>query len=388
MMKDLLILNGNIIVDGNVRKGNILIKDGIIVDADYKGEVYSDYEVVDAKDMYVSPGFIDLHVHGGGGYDFMDCTVEAFENISKTHLKNGATTIVPTAVSSEFESLIELIRTYKKAIDSCPNFHGIHLEGPYISKAQKGAHKEYLLHSPTTEETERLLEEGRGIITRITAAPELDGMKEFAETMMKNGVLMSLGHSDATSDVATEAFENGFSHVTHLYSATPTVRKINQVVKAGVIEATYLNDDVTVEMIADGKHAAVDALKLAVKIKGTDKVALVTDALRPAGTDATESWLGEKVPENRVIIEDGVAKLPDRSSFAGSIATAAILLEKGVKHYGFSVADTVKMIAETPALILGLSDRGVIKKGYRADIVIFDNELKINNVFIGGKEYA
>ncbi len=387
MIKDLLIANGNIIVNANIRNGNILIKDGIIVDDDYKGEVYSDCEVFDAKGMYVSPGFIDLHVHGGGGYDFMDCTVEAFENISKTHLKNGATTIVPTAVSSEFESLIELIRTYKKAIELCPNFHGIHLEGPYISKAQKGAHKEYLLHTPTTEETERLLKEGKGIITRITAAPELDGMKEFAETMMENGVLMSLGHSDATSDVATDAFENGFSHVTHLYSATPTVRKINQVVKAGVIEAAYLNDNVTVEMIADGKHAAVDALKLAVKIKGTDKVALVTDALRPAGTDVTESWLGEKVFENRVIIEDGVAKLPDRSSFAGSIATAATLLEKGVNHYGFSIADTVKMISETPASILGLNDRGVIKSGYRADIVVFDSGLNIHKVLIKGKEY-
>ena len=157
---------------------------------------------------------------------------------------------------------------------------------------------------------------------------------------------------------------------------------------AGVVEAAYLNDNVTVELIADGKHAAVDALKLAVKIKGTDKVALVTDALRPAGEDVTESWLGENVPENRVIIEDGVAKLPDRSSFAGSIATAATLLEKGVNHYGFSVADTVKMITETPASILGLTDRGIIKNGCRADIVIFDNELNINKVFIGGKEYA
>ena len=384
----MLILNGNVIVDGNIRKGNILTKDGIIEDADYVGAIPDECQVIDADGMYVSPGFIDLHVHGGGGYDFMDCTVEAFENISKTHLKNGATTIVPTAVSSEFESIVKLIQTYKESQKLCPNFYGIHLEGPYISKNQKGAHKEYLLHSPNAEETKRLLDEGKGIITRITAAPELDGMKEFAEVMIKNGVLMSLGHSDATSDIAKEAFENGFSHITHLYSATPTVRKINQVVMAGVVEAAYLNDNVTVELIADGKHAAVDALKLAVKIKGTDKVALVTDALRPAGEDVTESWLGEKVPENRVIIEDGVAKLPDRSSFAGSIATAATLLEKGVNHYGFSVADTVKMITETPASILGLTDRGIIKNGCRADIVIFDNELNINKVFIGGKEYA
>ncbi|MBR5518328.1 MAG: N-acetylglucosamine-6-phosphate deacetylase [Clostridia bacterium] len=387
-MNNLLILNGNVIVDGNIKKSNILVEDGIIIDVDYKGETPDSCKIVDATDKYVSPGFIDLHVHGGGGYDFMDCTVEAFENISRTHLKNGATTIVPTAVSSEFSSIIKLIQTYKEAEEVCPNFHGIHLEGPYISKEQKGAHKEYLLHSPNAEETRQLLEVGKGILTRITAAPELDGMDEFAEVMMENGVLMSLGHSDATSDIASKAFKNGFSHVTHLYSATPTVRKINQVVMAGVIEAAYLDDNVTVELIADGKHAAVDALKLAVKIKGTDKVALVTDALRPAGEDVTESWLGEKVPENRVIIEDGVAKLPDRSSFAGSIATAATLLEKGVNHYGFSIADTVKMITETPASILGLFDRGVIKNGYRADIVVFDKELKINNVFIGGKEYA
>lgn len=387
-MKNLLILNGNIIVDGNIKQGNILIENGIIVDADYMGEIPDECEVVDATDKYVSPGFVDLHVHGGGGYDFMDCTVEAFENISRTHLLNGATTIVPTAVSSEFSSIIKLIQTYKEAEEVCPNFHGIHLEGPYISKAQKGAHKEHLLHSPNNEETKQLLEVGKGILTRITAAPELDGMNEFAEVMMENGVLMSLGHSDATSDIASKAFENGFSHVTHLYSATPSVRKINQVVMAGVLEAAYLDDNVTVELIADGKHAAVDALKLAVKIKGTDKVALVTDALRPAGQDVTESWLGEIIPENRVIIEDGVAKLPDRSSFAGSIATAATLLEKGVNHYGFSIADTVKMITETPASILGLSDRGIIKNGYRADVVVFDKELKINNVFIGGKEYA
>ena len=384
-MKNILIKNGNVIIDGNITQKDILISDGVISKVGVVDTPTENCDIIDADGKFVSPGFIDLHVHGGGGYDFMDCTVEAFRGISETHLKNGATTIVPTAVSSEFPSIIKLIETYKEAEEYCPNFYGIHLEGPYISKEQKGAHKEYLLHSPTPEETDKLLEVGKGIITRITAAPELDGMNEFSKIMLENGVLMSLGHSDATSDQAFEAFENGFTHITHLYSATPTVRKINQVVKAGVLEAAYLDDNVTVELIADGKHAAVDALKLAVKIKGTDKVALVTDALRPAGTDVTESWLGEKTPENRVIIEDGVAKLPDRSVFAGSIATAAMLLEKGVNHYGFSIADTVKMITETPASILGLADRGIIKEGCRGDIVIFDNSLEITNVLLEGK---
>ena len=140
----------------------------------------------------------------------------------------------------------------------------------------------------------------------------------------------------------------------------------------------------TVEMIGDGKHTAVDALKLAVKIKGIEKVALVTDSLRPAGIDVKESWLGEKAPENRIIIEDDVAKLPDRSSFAGSIATTGMMLRKGVEHYGFSVEDTVRMLTETPASILKLPDKGKIEKGYAADIVIFDRSLHIQKVFIHG----
>ena len=383
-MKNILIKNGNVIIDGEIKKQNILIQNGVISDVDYCGCEPDDAVVIDSVENYVSPGFIDMHVHGGGGYDFMDCTKDAFCEISKIHLINGATTIVPTAVSSEFSSILNLIKVYKEAKDDCPNFCGIHLEGPYISVHQKGAHKEHLLHSPTEQETNMLLKEGKDVIIRITAAPELPGMEEFAKAMIQNGVHLSIGHSDATSDIALDAMKNGFSHITHLYSATPSVRKINQVVKAGVVEAAYLYDDVTVELIADGKHAAVDALKLAVKIKGTDKVVLVTDALRPAGTDATESWLGEKIPENRVIIEDGVAKLPDRSSFAGSIATAATLLERGINHYGLSLTDTVTMITETPAKVLGLKNKGKLKENYDADVVIFDKNYQVQRVISCG----
>ena len=380
-----MIKNGNLIVDKEIRRSDILVCDGVIIDTDHKGQLPEGADVVDACGKYVSPGFIDIHLHGGGGYDFMDCTDEAFREISRIHLLNGATTIVPTAVSSVTEDIIKLFRTYRESAKECPNFYGIHLEGPYISKNQKGAHNEKILRDPTEEETAILLEEGKGILKRITAAPELCGMESFARTMRENRVKLSVGHSDATSDIALAAMKNGFSHVTHLYSATPSVRKIDQVVRAGVLEAAYLDDNTTVELIADGKHAAVDALRLAVKIKGTDKVCLITDALRPAGTDATESWLGAKTPENRIIVEDGVAKLPDRSSFAGSVATAATVLEKGVKHYGLSLIDTVTMLTETPAKILGAENKGSLKKGFDADIVIFDEDLKIERVFLRGE---
>jgi len=383
-MSYLLIKNGNVITDDVIVKSDVLIKDNEIVDTAYSGEIPDDCKVIDAQNKYVSPGFIDIHLHGGGGYDFMDCSVEAFCEISKTHLLNGTTTLVPTAVSSTFENILKLIKTYKEAESLCPNFYGIHLEGPYISKNQKGAHKEYLLHSPTDEEIDLIIKEGKGVIKRITAAPELDNMEYFAKKMIEIGISLAIGHSDATSDIALDAFKNGFTHVTHLYSATPSVRKINQIVKGGVIEAAYLDDNVTVELIADGKHAAVDALKLAVKIKGTDNVALVTDALRPAGTDVEESYLGEKIPENRVIIEDGVAKLPDRSSFAGSIATSSMILERGVNHYGLALVDVVKMITQTPAKILGIENKGKIVKSYIADIVIFDENYTVNNVILNG----
>ena len=281
-MSAILIKNGTVVSDGSLRQRSVLICDGRIADADFHGEMPADCQVIDAQGLYVSPGFIEIHAHGGGGYDIMDCEVEAFRAICDVHLKNGTTTLVPTAVSAKFEDVLRLIDVYKKAQDVCPNMIGLHLEGPFISKAQKGAHKEYLLHAPTDGEIDALLSAGAGVIKRITAAPELDNMESFAKKMTDAGIGLAVGHSDATADVALRAFQNGFTHVTHLYSATPGVRKIGQVVKAGVVEAAYLDNGVTVELIADGKHAAVHALQLAVKIKGVDKVALVTDALRPA----------------------------------------------------------------------------------------------------------
>jgi len=384
-MKYLLIENANVVFENCIRRSHILIHNNLICDTDYSGELPEKCEVYDAQGAYVSPGFIDIHLHGGGGADFMDCTEAAFKAISEVHLKNGTTTMVPTAVSSDFSDIIKLCDVYRKCMSACPNFYGIHLEGPYLSVAMKGAHNEKYLHSPTTEECELLLTHGRGIIKRITAAPELDNMEFFAKKMCDNGIHLSVGHSDATSEVALKAFDNGFSHITHLYNVTPGVRKVGQQVKAGIVEAAYLNDDVTVELIADGKHVAADAFRLAVKIKGTDKVCMVSDALRPAGTDEKISYLGEKIPENLVIIEDGVAKLPDRTRFAGSVATSAMMLHQGVKLFGFSVCDAVRMMTSTPARILGMSDRGSLHRGKLADLCVFGEDLEIRAVIKNGK---
>lgn len=387
-MSYLLIKNAKAIFDTGIFERDILIKDNKIVDTAFFGGLPNDCEIYDAKNNFVSAGFIDIHLHGGGGFDFMDSTEETFKAISEVHLKNGSTTIIPTTVSADFENTLKMIECYKKYAQSCPNFYGIHLEGPYLSVAQKGAHNEKFLHAPTNEEIEQLLSVGGGVIKRITAAPELDNMEYFAKTMSQNGVHLSVGHSDATSDVALSGFKNGFSHVTHMYNVTPSIRKIGQTVTAGIVEAAFLSDDTTLELIADGKHVAIDAMKLAVKIKGIDKVCAVSDALRPAGTDAKESYLGEKIPENLVIIEDGVAKLPDRTRFAGSVATSAMMLERLVNYFEFSVVDAVKLLSSSPAKIMGMDDRGRIANGLLADFVVFDDELKVLDVIKSGKKIS
>ena len=386
-MSYFLIKNAKAILDDGIFERNILVKDDIIIDTEFSGEVPNDWEIYDANGNFVSAGFIDIHLHGGGGFDFMDCTEEAFKAISDGHLKNGSTTIIPTAVSADFESTLKMIECYKKYAQSCPNFYGIHLEGPYLSVAQKGAHNEKFLHAPTNEEIEQLLSVGAGVIKRITAAPELDNMDYFTKKMSENGVHLSIGHSDATSDVALSGLKNGFSHITHMYNVTPSIRKIGQTVTAGIVEAAYLSDDTTLELIADGKHVAIDAMKLAVKIKGIDKVCAVSDALRPAGTDVKESYLGEKIPENLVIIEDGVAKLPDRTRFAGSVATGAMMLERLVNYVGFSVVEAVKLLTTSPAKIMDMKDRGRIENDLLADFVVFDDSLKIHSVIKSGKIY-
>jgi len=379
-----LIKNAKAILGNGIYKRDILIKDDRIFDTDFSGALPENCEIYDANYNFVSAGFIDIHLHGGGDFDFMDSTEEAFQAISEVHLKNGSTTIIPTTVSADFESTLHMIECYKKYAGACPNFYGIHLEGPYLSVAQKGAHNEKFLHAPTDEEIEALSDIGAGIIKRITAAPELDNMDRFAKRMRESGVLLSIGHSDATSDIALNALKNGFSHITHMYNVTPSIRKIGQTVTAGIVEATYLNDDTTLELIADGKHVAIDAMKLAVKIKGIDKVCAVSDALRPAGIEAKESYLGERIPENRVIIEDGVAKLPDRTRFAGSVATGAMMLDRLVNYFCFSLEDSVKLLTSSPARIMGMADRGKIEKDLLGDLVIFDNGMKINKVIKNG----
>lgn len=342
---------------------------------------------VDAKDHYLMPGFIESHVHGAGGADFMDGTVDAFNHAGDTLCRHGATTIMPTTVAVGETEMFDFFDLYRKSIVAphLANYAGIHLEGPFISLKYKGAQPPSTVRSPSKREIDRILDEAGDIVTRLTMAPELDGMEYAAKRFSDRGIQMSIGHSDAIAADVFRAWDMGFDHVTHLYCSTPGVRKINQLIYAGIPEAALLIDEMTVDLIGDGRHIPKELMQMVIKVKGVDHVILITDAMRAAGTEVKESYLGKVSPESRVIVEDGVAKLPDRSSYAGSIATMDKVLQNAVLNYGISLTDAVKMIATVPAQKFALSGKGKIETGYDADLVLTDKNLNIREVVVKGK---
>lgn len=390
-MKKLIIKNAEVVLSDKIlHNTDVAVVDGKIAEI---GQISvpadSDCEIFDATGKYLLAGFIEMHVHGGGGYDFMDGSVEAFINIVDNHCYHGTTSIVPTTIACSEEEMFTLFDIYRQAAGKVKtaNLLGVHLEGPFISPAMKGAQPEAYVRCPSKREIDRIVDEAGDIVAICSMAPEIDGIEYAAKKLKDNGVALSIAHSNAIAADVFKAYEMGFDHVTHLYSNTPGIRKINQTVYAGIPEAVYLTDGISVELIGDGKHVPKEAMQMVLKLKGADKVSLVTDAMRAAGTDVTESYLGKICPEARVIVEDGVAKLPDRTFYAGSIATSEIAFRNAVMNYDIPITDVTVMMSAAPAKYLGIGDRkGSIKIGYDADLVITDLSCNVENVFVGGRK--
>lgn len=377
------IKNAVVVTNGCEEKRSVFFEDGKIVKSGKADKV------IDAEGKYLSAGFIDLHIHGGAGFDFMDSTVEAFEKIAEFHSQHGTTAMCPTGLSGSVEETVAMLDAYREADKKDRNgadFLGVHLEGPYFALSMKGAQDPRYVHPPKKEEYEQILKDSKGCISRWSAAPEIDGNYEFAKRMQEENILVSAGHTDADFYQMTEAFEHGYSLMTHFYSRMPSIFRVNGVRRAGAVEAAYLNDSVDVEVIADGMHLPLPVVKMIHKFKGVEHTALITDAMRGAGSpDGSYSILGSLENGQKVIIEDGVAKLLSREAFAGSVATTDRLVRNAVKS-GIPLADAVAMASQTPARIIGCKNKGLIAEGYDADIVLFDKDINISHVFIRGKQ--
>jgi N-acetylglucosamine-6-phosphate deacetylase len=296
--------------------------------------------------------------------------------------------MVPTTVTSTVEELyktLDNIKTAKKNNADTPNILGLHLEGPYISMEQRGAQDPKFIKNPDRKEYLEILSKTDDIV-RWTIAPELEGALELGVELKNRGIVASIGHSNAVYEQVLEAFEHGFTHVTHLYSGMSMVRRIKAYRYAGVVESAFLINDMTVEIIADGKHLPASLLKLIYNIKGADKICLVTDSMRAAGTSDTESILGSLSNGQRVIIEDDVAKTIDRASFAGSVATADRLVRTMTKIAQIPLLESVKMITYSPAKVMGIEKtKGTLAVGKDADVIVFNDNIEVSFVMINGK---
>ena len=390
-MSKLLITNGKIITPDSILDGYDLVIDGEKIEKIVKsGTVCNISDVYDAEGNFISPGFVDIHQHGGGGNDYMDGTVEAFENILNTHVKYGTTSIMPTFTSGRQDIILRGIENYKNAVKSKnikPNVLGLHLEGVYISPEYAGAQDPENIRVFKEDEYKEVIEAGEGCIKRWSVSPELDGAKEFAEYCTKKGITLSIAHSSAEFEKVLEAYEWGFRHVTHLYSATSSIIRKKGFRFAGIVEAAYYLDDMNVEIIADGCHLPESIIKFVTKFKDKSRISLITDAISAAG-NATEglSYIGAKDAPMEILIEDDVAKLPSREAFAGSIATGNRLIRTMVKC-GTSLQDAIQMATVNPLKQMNFDlKKGKLQEGYDADICIFDDNIDVKNVFVMGKK--
>lgn len=376
------IKSDKIITPEGLLDGYVYIENGSIADVSSK-EHHAD-ECFDFSGKYVSPGFIDMHTHGGGGYAFMNSTPADVVNGANLHLKHGTTTIVPTISAGTFETMKKAVINIDAAMkdeNARGNILGAHLEGPYLSAKQCGAQCPTFITAPIKEDYVSLIEEYGNSIVRWTYAPENDKNGEFCKYLTSHNIKASAGHTDAKYVDMNIAIDNGCDLITHLYSCTSTVTRDHGFRSLGVIESAFLRDELYVEIIADGKHLPYDLIKMIIKIKGTDKVALITDSLEIADTDIKEGVMSG----TEFIVEDGVCKLKDRSAFAGSVATADRLVRVVVKECGYDVPTAVKMMTQVPANILGIN-KGEIACDRDADIVVFDDDVNIEKIFVGGKE--
>ena len=374
------LINGHILTpQGWLKDGSVLINDGKILEVTNSDLAVIGAKVIDAKGMFIVPGFVSMHSHGGGGKDFTEASPEAFRTIVGAHLKHGATTMFPTLSSTTFDTIRQAVSVCEEMMQQPESVvQGLHIEGPYLNKKMAGAQWGDFLKDPNAEEYVPLLESTK-CIKRWDISPELPGAHDFAHYTSSHGILTAITHTEAEFPEIKAAFEAGFTHAAHFYNAMPGFHKRREYKYEGTVESVYLIDDMIVEVIADGVHLPATILKLVYKLKGVEKTCLVTDALKYA------AYEGETIDDPRYVIEDGVCKLADHQSLAGSIATMDKLIQTVVKKAGIPLADAVRMASETPAQIIGVADRkGTLQKGKDADIVILDKDVNVRCVFSYG----
>lgn len=381
------IINGRLIDGSGIRRGNILIDGGVIVSV--SDRMTEGAEVIDAAGCCVSPGFADIHIHGGNGLEFSDSR-DDYISCLRYQCRHGTTSIVPTVSTTDDAGLRHFLDNVRFSMEEppegIPRVLGAHLEGPYLSLAQCGAQNPELICDPDPAQYTALLRDYRGVILRWSFAPERPGSAEFTRALLGAGVIPAIAHTEAVWDDVKRSYDEGVRLLTHFYSGMNGVTRRFAQRYLGAVESGYLLDDMNVEVIADGHHLPPELIRLIVKVKGTGHIALITDSIR--GVDKNGN-VGAGIKDSRsvgYIVKDGVAYLPDMSCFAGSIATTGTLVRTMYRAVGVSLPDITRMLCFNPLRFMGVNNGGELTAGSPADIVVYDNDINIQRVFVSGKE--
>jgi N-acetylglucosamine-6-phosphate deacetylase len=387
--------NGTVLTDsGPISHGMVVARLGRIehVGAYDSGQIPADAERIDAEGLYIAPGFVDIHVHGGAGSDFMDATASDVETVFRYHAAHGTTSLCPTTATAPLDEILialDALARYRASDQRWGRALGAHIEGPYLAASKRGCHLPEHLRNPDDGEWRQILE--RGPIASLTLAPELPGARELVEALNKQGANANAGHSEALYHEISEAIAWGVNHVTHLYCAmtdamnnrwrgTPHPRA------AGIVEAVYLDDRLSSELITDGKHLSREMLKLAYRNKGYEKLAIITDAMRGAGMPDGEYTFG---PRHGMVavVRDREARIPDGTALASSVYPMNEMVRVFRELVGCPLWEAVRMASLTPAEIVGADDAiGSLAAGKWADVVLIDENMDVKATYLGGRK--
>lgn len=376
----MLIKNCKIIYKNKVENGSILLKKGKIAEINPQNP---DFEVeIDAKGQYLSPGFIDIHIHGSGGEDVMNGTPQAISTISKIIATKGTTSFLPTTMTMSFDKIQQSLKVIKQAMEQKnqgANILGVHLEGPFISLKSIGAQNPKYLIDITVENYKKMTEGYEDIIKSITLAPEEPGAHDLIKYLSQKKIKCAVAHSVATYDQAVEANKIGLSHVTHMYNAmTPLHHR-----DPGMIGAV-MDTDMTAEIICDGIHVAYPVIRVTLNAMGSDRVILITDSMEAGLMPDGKYSLGGQ----EVIVAGGAARIAS-GSLAGSVLTLNQAVKNVYENTDLEIFDVVKLATYNPAKFCGVEcQKGEIKQGFDADLILFDEQINISTVIIGGEIYS
>ena len=393
-MPTLAFIHGKILLEDRILHDGSVIVDGPLISLirTYSDDLPADATVIDLQGKYLSPGYIDLHVHGGNNADFMDGTEDAFRTVCTSHARHGTTSLLPTTTVASHDqhlTFLEVCRQLQdKDIDGA-RILGAHFYGPYFAEAAKGCHPGDTVRPPIPEEYQQYLGFA-GVINRATVAPELPGAEAFVRACRDKGIGCNVGHSHATFSQMEEAIGWGVTHIDHLFCAMSDRARLRQTqtypMRAGVMEATLYFDELTTEVIADGKHLTNELLRLAYKIKGPERLALVTDCNRAMDMPDGEYIFGPLEGGEPILKTDGVGVMPDGTSLASSVVGMDHCVRTFYQQTKVPLTDVIRMASLTPARIAGWEDRiGSIAVGKRADLLVLDEELFVQNVYVSGK---